>query len=304
MKNNNKTGHFLASLTVLLWGTTFVSTKILLIDFSPLEILVYRFAIGTVALIIIYPHFLKGTTLKQEAMFAGAGFFGVTMYFLLENIALNYTFASNVALIAATAPFFTMILAHWFLKEEQLKPAFFVGFFVSIIGIALISFNGSAVLKLNPLGDVLALIAALAWGFYSILCKKISTFGFNTIQTTQRTFIYGLGFMLLGLFFLDFKWEPSLFLKPVNFLNLIFLGLGASAICFVTWNLALKQLGAIKVSFYIYLVPVITVISSIIILDERITLMSGIGIVLTLLGLIISKIERKNKSIPLKDKKL
>ena len=298
MKNDNAAGHLLASLTVLLWGTTFVSTKVLLEnDFSPLEILFYRFVLGTVALILIYPHFLKGTTLRQEFVLATAGLFGVTLYYLLENIALDYTFASNVALIASLAPFFTMVLAYWFLKEEQLKPAFFAGFLISITGIALISFNGSTTLEFNLFGDFLALLAGFTWAVYSILCKKISAYGFNTIQTTQRTFMYGLCFMLLALPFLEFNWRPALFLNPVNSLNLIFLGLGASAMCFVTWNLALKRLGAIKVSFYIYLVPVITVIASIIVLHEHINWMSGTGIVLTLSGLLISKIERKKKHI-------
>lgn len=103
--NKNVLGHLLSLFTVLLWGTTFVSTKILLIDFTPLEILIYRFVMGIIALILIYPKFLKGTTLKQELTFAMAGFCGVTMYYLLENIAMVYTLASNAALLASLAPF-------------------------------------------------------------------------------------------------------------------------------------------------------------------------------------------------------
>lgn len=189
-----------------------------------------------------------------------------------------------------------MILAYWFLKDEKLKVSFFAGFVISITGVGLICFNGSTVLKLNPLGDLLAIMAALVWAIYSILSKKISSYGFNTIQTTRRVFAYGLFFMMFTLLFLDFHWDPSLFLKPVNFFNLVFLGIGASALCFVIWNLALRQLGAIKTSFYIYLAPVITVIASVIILKEPITAMSGAGIVLTLLGLLVSKFDWKRKS--------
>lgn len=296
--NNKAIGHSLALLTILLWGTTFVSTKVLLVDFTPLEILFYRFVLGLVTLTLIYPKPLKGTTLKQEIVFVFAGITGITLYYLLENIALTYTLASNAALLTSVAPFFTIILGYWFLKDEQLKLTFFIGFVVSIIGIGLISFSGSTELKLNPFGDFLALMAAIVWAIYSILCKKISNFGFNTIQTTRRVFSYGLFFMLFTLSFLDFTWNPSLFLKPINFLNLIFLGVGASATCFVTWNLALRCLGAIKVSLYIYLAPVIAVIASVIILKEPITFMSGIGIVFTLLGLVISKINWQKKSSP------
>jgi drug/metabolite transporter (DMT)-like permease len=74
--------------------------------------------------------------------------------------------------------------------------------------------------------------------------------------------------------------------------NIIYLGLGASALCFVTWNFAVKVLGAVKTSIYIYIVPVITVITSTLILHEKITFLSGMGTVLTLAGLFLS--ESKN----------
>lgn len=287
---NNIKGHALAILTVVLWGTTFVSTKLLLIDFTPIEILFCRFTLGIVALCLIYPHRLKNLALKQEINFAGAGLCGVTLYFLLENIALTYTQASNAALITATAPLFTMIAAYLFLKEEPLKPRFFIGFVVSMSGIALISFNGSQVLQLNPMGDFLALMAALSWAGYCVFTRKIGAYGYNTIQTTRRIFAYGLFFMLFAVYFMGFRWQPALFFKPLNLINILFLGLGASALCFVTWNLALRQLGAITTTLYIYLMPVITVISAMLILHERLTWMSGCGIILTLGGLAVTQI--------------
>ena len=84
------------------------------------------------------------------------------------------------------------------------------------------------------------------------------------------------------------------FAQPVYLLNIIFLGLGASALCFVTWNLAVKILGAVKTSVYIYLVPVITVVTSVLILDEHITLMAGAGTLLTLAGLLLCQSNPKN----------
>lgn len=98
--------------------------------------------------------------------------------------------------------------------------------------------------------------------------------------------------MIPALFAFDFRLEISRFASAVNLLNLLFLGLGASAMCFVTWNFAVKQLGAIKTSLYIYMVPVITVTASVLILKEKITPMAGVGIVLTLAGLFLS--ERKS----------
>lgn len=295
-ENNSAMGHMSAFVTILIWGTTFISTKILLTNFKPIEILFYRFCIGLLVLLIVYPHRLKRTSKKQELTFAAAGLCGVMLYYLLENIALTYTNASNVGVIISIAPFFTAILANWLLDGEKPGANFFIGFFAAIIGIILISFNGSTILRLNPIGDLLALLAAIVWAVYSILSKKISQFEYSTIQTTRRVFCYGLTFMLPMLFLFRFEWGLERFTHPASIFNIMFLGLGASALCFVTWNLSVKILGAVKTSIYIYMVPVITVATSIIVLNEKITWMSASGTVLTLAGLFIS--ERKGKKSP------
>ncbi len=292
MKNQATTGHLAAFVTILIWGTTFISTKVLLVDFQPVEILFFRFVMGLAALMLVYPHRMRGTTLRQELTFAGAGLCGVCLYYLMENIALTYTLASNVGVIISVSPFFTAILTRLFLREEEkLHLNFFIGFVAAMVGICLISFNGSEV-SFNPIGDILALGAAFIWSCYSILTRKISGFGYHTILTTRRVFCYGIFFMIPALFAFDFRLEISRFASAVNLLNLLFLGLGASAMCFVTWNFAVKQLGAIKTSLYIYMVPVITVTASVLILKEKITPMAGVGIVLTLAGLFLS--ERKS----------
>ena len=289
MENKQTIGHLSALLTIIIWGTTFISTKILLVDFQPVEILFFRFIMGLLILMLVYPHRLKGTTPGQEMTFVAAGLCGICMYYLLENIALTYTLASNVGVIISVAPFFPAILPHLFLKEdEKLRPNFFVGFVVAMAGIFLISFNGSK-LELNPTGDLLALLAALVWACYSVLTKKISGYGYNTILTTRRVFFYGILFMIPALFLFDFKLGLSRFADPVYLFNIVYLGLGASALCFVTWNFAVKILGAVKTSIYIYMVPVITVVTSVLILHEKITALAGIGTVLTLAGLFLSE---------------
>ena len=297
MENNTAKGHLAALLTVIIWGTTFISTKVLLADFQPIEILFFRFLMGLLALVIIYPRRLKQTGFRREIVFIAAGLCGVCLYYLLENIALTYTMASNVGVIISVAPFFTAILSHLFLKrEEKLRANFFIGFFAAMFGIGLISFNGAS-LQLNPIGDLLALLAAFLWACYSILTRKISDYGYNTILTTRRIFFYGLLFMILALFLFDFKLDLSRFVNPVYLLNILFLGLGASALCFVTWNFAVKILGAVKTSIYIYLVPVITVAASVLIIHELFTWITGIGTVLTLAGLLISEKKHMRKEV-------
>lgn len=288
---NSTSGHAAALVTILIWGTTFISTKLLLVDFKPVEILFFRFVIGLIALFAACPRRLRLTERRQEITFAAAGLSGVCLYYLLENIALTYTSASNVGVIISAAPFFTAILNKACNRDESLKVRFFVGFVTAIVGICFMSFTGSE-LKLNLTGDLLAVAAAIVWAVYSILTKRISGYGYNTILTTRRVFCYGIIFMIPVLFIFDFDLELSRFANPLYLFNIVFLGLGASALCFVTWGLAVKKLGAVKTSVYIYLVPAVTVITSIIILREEINLMALIGIILTLFGLLISESDK------------
>jgi drug/metabolite transporter (DMT)-like permease len=246
-----------------------------------------RFVIGYLALTLVYPRRMGLCSRATEILMMAAGLCGVTLYFLLENIALTYTYASNVGVIISIAPFFTAILAHFFLAGEKLRLNFFIGFLAAIMGIFLISFNGIMVLRLNPIGDLLALLAAGVWAVYSVLTRKISGLGYHSIQTTRRIFFYGILFMLPALPFFDVNWSLKPLAQPVYLFN--FLGLLASALCFVTWSLAVKRLGATKTTVYIYLVPVITVATSVLILKERLTGLAVLGIGLTLLGLIISE---------------
>ena len=198
-------------------------------------------------------------TARQELAFAAAGLCGVCLYYLLENIALTYTMASNVGVIISVAPFFTALLSHLFLhQDEKLRPGFFLGFAVAMAGIILISFNGSS-LQFGPTGDLLALLAAFLWACYSILTKKISSYGYPTILTTRRTFFYGILFMVPALFFFDFQWDLTRFANPVYLLNILFLGL----------------------------------IASVLILHEPFTWMTGAGMFLTLAGLLLSEYKTK-----------
>lgn len=290
-------GHIEALVTILIWGTTFISTKVLLNSFSPIEILFFRFIIGYLVLWLVCPHKLKSNNKKEELYFASAGLCGITLYYLCENVALTYTLASNVGVIISIAPFFTALFNFIFLKGEKPQLRFFVGFIIAMVGIYLISFSSDTTLQLNPLGDVLAVIAAIIWAVYSTITKKVSTFGYNTLQTTRRSFFYGLIFMIPILFIMDFKLDLGRFMHMKNYLNILYLGLGASAMCFVTWNCAVKILGSVKTSVYIYMVPVITTITSVIILHEQITWIAACGIILTLIGLFVSESKKSTKII-------
>lgn len=296
MEKTTSLGHIVAFLTILIWGTTFISTKFLLDDFSPIEILFIRFILGFIALSIASPRRLELKDRRHEFYFAGAGLCGVTLYFLFENIALTYTLASNVGILVSVAPFFIALFSRMAFPGEKLKKQFFLGFCLAIAGIFLISFKGPETLKINPLGDMLSILAAVVWAIYSILMKKISSLEYNTVQSTRRVFFYGLMLMIPAIYAMDFSLNASAIKDAFNLANLMYLGVGASAVCFASWNWSVKILGVMKTGVYVYAIPVVTVFFSSILLDEKLTPKMLMGIVLIILGLVVSESEFKLKA--------
>jgi drug/metabolite transporter (DMT)-like permease len=281
--------HLFALGTSAVWGLTFISSKILLETHTPLEIIVFRFTAATAFLFCLRPRlFRHGGGWRTELLFAGAGLFGVSVYFLLENTALLYTYASNTSVILCTAPFFTGLVCSAFLKE-RMGHTFFLGFVIAIAGIALISFNGASTLGLNPLGDFLAMLAALSWAIYSLLTRLIFDRGYPMLEATRRILLWGLASFVLFLPFQAKPFQMPDLMDPATVGHILFLGLLASGVCYSTWNHALRTIGAVKTTAYIYLSPVFTVLAAALVLDERITLLAAIGMILTLTGLLLSE---------------
>jgi len=275
---------------VTTWGFAFVPIVVLLRALTPAELLFYRFGLAVLALYIIYPKSMGKTSLRQELLFAGAGLTGVTFFFLLQDFALLITAASNVGVIAALSPLFTALLSWWLLGEGRPKSTYVLGAAMALVAIGFISFAGSR-LELSPAGDVLAIVMAFCWACYSILTRKIAAFGYHVIQTTRRVFLYGLVFLFFAILLLGLEFQLGLerFLEPVNLVSMLFLGFGPSALCFVFWNFGVNQLGTIKTAVYIYLIPLVAVLVSVLFLDQVITWMKALGIILALGGLVVSK---------------
>ena len=296
-------GHLAAILTIFIWGVTFISIKVLLDEFSPIEVMFYRLVVALLALLVASPPSFSKTfssiqpaqpvgwmnKIKSELLFMVAGLTGVTLYFIFQNTALDYTQASNLGVLISVAPLLTALVSAVFLGDERLGGTFFFGFVIAIAGIILISYNGNTVLKLNPLGDLLSLLAAGVWAFYSVTIRKISAAGIAPIRMTRKVFTYGLLFLLPLLPLFDFRLGLERLVLLPNVLHFLFLGLGASALCFVTWNYAVGVLGAVKTSVHIYMTPVVTIAASVLVLDEQVTWVAMVGVALILAGLFVSE---------------
>ena len=289
MRKNKYWGHVIALITVVVWGTTFVSTKVLLdYHLTPTVIFLLRFIMAYAGIVFIAPRKLFADTIKDEFLFVILGLGGGSVYFLSENTALGITLVSNVSLIVCTSPILTAFLSQCFHKDEPLKKKLFYGSAIALTGVAFVVFNGSFILKVNPLGDFLAIVAALSWAVYSVTLKSLDS-KYAVSFITRKVFFYGILTLILFLPFFPPNISLQMLLQPVVLANLLFLGLVASLLCYFLWNTALKNIGVVRTTNYIYLIPLVTLITSTLVIDEKITPIAIIGAIMIISGVYLTR---------------
>jgi drug/metabolite transporter (DMT)-like permease len=293
MNFKNSRYYLIAFVIVLIWGTTFISTKMLLINgLSPEDIFLYRFVLAYIGIWFFGKNRLFAKNWKDECILFLLGITGGSFYFLTENFAVKITQVTNVAFIVCAAPLLTAILSHFFIKNERLNRRLITGSLLALLGVGLVVYNGKFILQLNPLGDLLSFLAALSWAFYTILLKQISN-RYSIGFITRKVFFYGILTVLPAFCFHPLITDLQLLSKPVIYLNILFLGIAASLLCYFFWNLVIKHLGTIKATNFVYIVPIITLITSSFLLDETITAFAVTGMLMILTGVIWA--ERRTK---------
>lgn len=281
--------HVMAIVTIVIWGITFISTKVLINHgLSPSSIFFCRFALAYVPLVLLSHNRLFAASIKDEGLMLLAGMTGGSLYFLFENTALTFTQASNVSLILSVAPILTTLIHKAIHRGEALGRYLMTGSLIAFVGVAMVVYNGGVVLKLNPLGDFLTIMAALMWAFYGNILKSLSG-RYDTLFITRKVFFYGLLTILPDFIVHPLSAPWNVLIQPIVGLNLLFLGLIASMLCFLAWNLATRKLGVLHVTNYIYLGPVVTLVASAILIQERITLIALVGCLLILGGVFLAE---------------
>ncbi len=295
-------GHLAALFTIFVWAMTFISIKIVLRSFSAMDVTFIRLFIAYFSLCVFSLFEKKPSSgspsgsgspfscagLKKEGVFMLAGFFGIAAYFLLQNIGMEYTTATNTSIILNAVPVLTALLAWIILKDRSgIHPLFFLGFVLAMAGIVIISLNGEAG-SVHLKGDLIIFLAAVTWGCYTLVTPRVNASGHSLLWSTRRMHFWGLVWMFPFMIIFRFRPDMRLLLQPVNLLHFLFLGVIASALCFVTWNYTVRELGSIKASAYIYGQPIIAVIASALILHETITPRLLLGIILSFLGVLLS----------------
>ena len=292
--------HLLALAVVAVWGVTFVCTKVLIgAGMHPVAIFFIRFVMAYVG---IWAYIgLTGQSRKlwygwkEELVFLLLGISGGSFYFLTENTALAYTQATNVAFLVCSAPLFTAIFTLIFkrlgkgrfadgLEDIHLGWPLIGGTVLALTGLALVVFDGQR-LQLSAAGDLLAIGAALCWAVYSLFMGQM-THDYGAVTATRKVFFYGLLTILPFLGGVRESFSPAVLGQTEVWSNLLFLGLIASLVCFIAWNLVMDKLGNVTSVNYVYLNPVFTLLTAMVFLGERMTLLAAVGCAAILAGVI------------------
>jgi len=294
---NKKISHVMAIILMFIWSLSYLSIKVVSEEVSPTLSAFYRFMLASIILFIILKvKFPEEKVLKVDKLkFALGGLFGVAIYFIFENYSVAYTSASNVAILIATIPVFT-IFSQRIIYKEKLTYGKIFGATLSLVGIIIIIVSKGRVSLLGNIGDLMALGAVFSWIIYNMVCSSFKG-NYKVITITTYEIMWGSLFL-----------SPSLFFSPLQIpstkvvLNLIFLSIFCSCIGYVMYVHCLKDLGATVITTYINLQPIMSLVAAGIILHEVVTIWQVIGCIVIIVGVTLVSLEgrinfRKLKSV-------
>ncbi len=289
MSSNNILYHLVAFVTVAIWGTTFVATKVLMINgLSPAVIFTLRFTIAYVLMLAFYHKHILSDSWKDEVKMILLGITGGSLYFLSENESMNFTTTTNTSLIVCSCPLFATLLVRLvYRNSSRISTVQLGGSLLAFAGMVIVVLNGKFVLHLSPMGDTLAFMACLCWAVYSLLMKAVSG-RYSAAFITRKVFFYGVLTILPYYLFVPDMPSAEALTRPQVVANLLFLGCLASMICYLTWNWCIAKLGAVKATNWVYFNPITTMIFASWVLGEKITPYFLAGAACILLGMYLT----------------
>jgi drug/metabolite transporter (DMT)-like permease len=283
---------------VLLWGISFISTKVAIAVFPPMTLGLFRFVLALVFLFFIKQRLAPEERLRGRdiPLLCGAGVTGVTLYFFCENNGVSLVTASEASIITGAIPVMTMT-AEWMggrlslLPPERIGGRRWLGAAISMAGVWLVA-GVSFALSGSLLGYAYMGGAALSWVAYCFLTRPLFA---RRSGGNARLYIVFWQSVFGAAAFLPFaiaeypRWgRPDL---PV-ILHIVFLGIGCSALGYWLYARSLEVLGVSVSSVFINFIPVVTVITGFFLLGERLTALQWLGAALVVSGVYLTM--RKN----------
>lgn len=280
---------FLLLFTVVIWGWTFVATRICLEFLSPAELLGLRLLIGLpvlVVVVILKKIKFRFTPGEWKQILIGSAV--ITLHFLVQITGLQYTTATNTGWIISVSPLVMAVLAFFFLKEKIGKNQI-IAIAVATFGILLLMSHGDLTHLgfLTSLGDWLVLISAHTWAIYTVVTRNLSKTQ-HPLAITVGVLTPALIVMTVYMAFTS-EWTKFAHLPAKGVVALLFLAIVGLALGHWFWQEGVAKVGAARAGIYLYLEPVATTALAIPLLGEPFGWVAAAGATLVLLGVYIGQ---------------
>ena len=287
MSNSKLIPYMEAVFAVVIWGASFIATKVVLRDISPVMIVWLRFLMGVIILGIavgVRKQFLL--LHKNEWLyFALLGFLGITFHQWLQSNALQTSEASTTAWIVSTTPVF-MALLGWIVLKERLGWIKIAGILLAFVGVLLVVYDGDlraiSLRSFGQPGDILILISAINWTVFSVLSRR----GLKQYPATLMMFyVMFIGWLFTSILFFATQNIAEIGNLTTNgWLGITFLGVFCSGLAYIAWYDALQALTTAQTGVFLYIEPLVAVAVAFIVLGEAITAASLLGGAIIILG--------------------
>ena len=287
-KKQSHAGSILSVLgALIIWSASFVAVKIAYETYPPITLAVVRFIVATLilgALVLLLPKFRVRLEKRDIRTVALAGLTGITLYAVLQNIAMQWMSASNATLIIASYPVITLLLESAIYKTK-LNAMKILGILIAIFGVVVISYvKADSRQQGELLGSVLLLAAGVAWAFYNFLTKKVIE-RYPPVSLLFYQMLFGTIFIAPLALFERAQWQSP---TATTFAMMLFLGVLCSVVAFLLYNFGLRAMQPSSVTSMLNLVPFFGVFFSWLLLGEAITPRKVIGGVIVILGVMLS----------------
>lgn len=276
-----------ALFAVVVWGASFIATKIAVGQISPISVVWIRFAIGIpilFAAVLMRKQFAfpKGI---EWLYFTLLGFLGIAFHQWLQSNGLQTSEATTTAWIVATTPAFLSILG-WLVLKEKLTLIQTSGIILAMVGVIVVvskgDFTSLSIGKFGAPGDVLILISSVNWAVFSILSRR----GLKDHPSTRMTFwVMTIGWLITSAAFIgQGRYTEIPQLDARGWWSLIYLGIFTTGLAYIAWFDVLSQLPAAQSGAFLFLEPPSSMIVAAVVLNEQVTIASIIGGAVILVG--------------------
>ena len=294
MKNKSYIVHLAGIVAMIFWGMSFVWSTQVYQSLNPTATIFLRLVVATIFFTAILFSFRlnEKIELKHLKIFALAAMFEPFLYFIFEGYGLKNTSPIIGSGIVAMIPLVTPVAAHFFLKE-RLTPMNIVGLIVSFVGVIVMLLNRNLEFVASPKGIIFLCGCVFVAVGYSIALIKLTKL-YKPLTITWMQNIIGMIYFIPMVFIME-HFQPSDFANVGSYIvPLVCLGVFCSATAYALWAFAYSKLGASKANVYTNLIPVFTAIFSYFIVHETLTANKIIGIVLVVIGLVLSQLKRRS----------